>query len=151
MGQDNKQIARRWFEEVWNQGKESTVDELLSADARAFGLTGAGTEIHGPSEFKPFMRNMLGAFPDFHVEIEDMVSEDDRIAVRFRLTGTHKGDSLGFPATGKKIDLTAMTFIHISGGKFIRGWNNWDQLGLLNQLNVSPTSVSVDQFLEARG
>lgn len=127
MGQDNKQIAQRWFEEVWNQGKESTVDELLAADGRAFGLTEAGTEVRGPDEFKPFMRNMLSAFPDFHIDIEDMVSEGEKIAVRFRVTGTHKGDSLGFPATGKKVDLTAMTFIYISGGKFIRGWNNWDQ------------------------
>ena len=150
MPTDYKQLVQRWFEEVWNQQKESTVDELLSPDGIAFGLADAATKVHGPSEFKPFMRNMLNAFPDFHIKLEDMVAEGDKVAVRFQVTGTHKGNGLGFPATGKKIDVSGMTFIHFSGGKLFRGWNNWDQLAMLQQLNVSPAAAHIDQLLKAQ-
>ena len=151
MGQDNKHIAQRWFEEVWNQGKESAIDELLSPEGVGFGLAEGETEVHGPPQLKPFVRNMRNAFPDFHIKIEDMMAEGDKVAVRFQVTGTHKGDGLGFPPTGNKIELTGMTIIRFERGQLVHGWNNWDQLGMLRQLNQSPESVRIDQFLEARG
>ena len=150
MAQDNKHIAQRWFDEVWNQGRESSIDELLSPEGVGFGLAEADTEVHGPAQFKPFARNMRNAFPDFHIKIEDMLAEGDKVAVRFQVTGTHKGDGLGFPATGNKIDLTGITIIQFAAGKLVHGWNNWDQLGMLRQLNVSPAGVRIDQFLETR-
>ncbi|HZS26416.1 MAG TPA: hypothetical protein VFB76_04240 [Candidatus Angelobacter sp.] len=54
---DNKKLVRRWFEEVWNQGREATIDELLSPKGIGFGLAATDTEVHGPTQFKPFVRN----------------------------------------------------------------------------------------------
>ena len=130
MNDDNKQLVRRWFEEVWNQNRESTIDELLSPQGVGFGLTATESEVTS-TQFKPFVRNFRDAFPDLHMEIEDMVAEGDKVAVRLRVTGTHKGGGLGFPATGRKIDITAITIIQFANGQLVQGWNNWEQLGLI--------------------
>jgi steroid delta-isomerase-like uncharacterized protein len=148
MHDQNKQLAKRWFEEVWNQGREGAIDELLSPEGVGFGLAEAGTEVHGPAQFKPFVRNFRDAFPDLRIIVEDMVAEADKVAIRFRVTGTHRGNGLGFPATGRAIDLTAMTIIQIANGQLVHGWNNWDQLGMMEQLGITPGSVKVDRFLE---
>jgi hypothetical protein len=79
MSEANKQLTRRWFEEVWNQGREGAIAELLSPQGVGFGLAATETEVHGPTQFKPFMRNFRDAFPDLHFVIEDMVAEGDKV------------------------------------------------------------------------
>jgi len=148
MSGDNKQLVQRWFEEVWNQNRESAIDELLSPEGVGFGLAATDTEIHGPAEFKPFVRNMRSAFPDLHIAVEDTVAEGDKVAVRLRVSGTHNGGGLGFPATGRKVDVTAITIIQFANGKLVHGWNNWDQLGMMQQLGVIPGPVNMDRLLE---
>jgi steroid delta-isomerase-like uncharacterized protein len=150
MYEENKRLGQRWFEEVWNQGLDGAIDELLSPDGIGFGLAEPGTEVRGPEQLKPFVRNLRDAFPDLHIAVEDMVAEGDRVALRFRVTGTHQGNGLGFPATHRNIDVTGMTIIQFANGKLLHGWNNWDQLGMMEQLGVAPGSVHVDAFLENR-
>jgi steroid delta-isomerase-like uncharacterized protein len=148
MYEENKQLAQRWFEEVWNRGRESAIDELLAEDGIAFGLGESGTPVHAPEQLKPFVRNLLEAFPDLHITIEDMVAEADKVVVRFSATGSHQGNGLGFPPTGRPMSVTGMTILQISNGKLRHGWNNWDQLGMMQQLGVAPGEVRVDQFLK---
>jgi steroid delta-isomerase-like uncharacterized protein len=150
MYEENKQLAQRWFEEVWNQGLENSIDELLAEDGIAFGLAESGTPVHGPEQIKPFVRNLRDAFPDLHITIEDLVAEGDKIAVRFSATGSHKGHGLGFSPTGRPMKATGMTILQIANGKLRRGWNNWDQLGMMQQLGVAPGPVRVNEFLKKR-
>jgi steroid delta-isomerase-like uncharacterized protein len=150
MYEENKQLGKRWFEEVWNEGRIGAVDELLSPEGVGFGLAEPGTEVRGPEGLKAFVRNLRDAFPDLHIAVEDMVAEGDKVAIRFRVTGTHQGNGLGFPATHRPIDITGMTIIQFADGKLVHGWNNWDQLGMMQQLGMAPGSVHVDQFLEKR-
>jgi steroid delta-isomerase-like uncharacterized protein len=150
MSNDNKQLVQRWFEEVWNEGREATIDELMSAAGVGFGLAATKSEVHGPPEFKPFVRNFRDAFPDLHFVIEDMVAEGDKVAVRLGVTGTHQGGGLGFPATGRKINVTAITIIQFANGKLVQGWNNWDQLGMMQQLGMAAGPVDMNQLLEKR-
>jgi steroid delta-isomerase-like uncharacterized protein len=96
------------------------------------------------------VRNFRDAFPDLHMEIKDMVAEGDKVAVRLRVTGTHKGGGLGFPATGRKIDIAAITIIQFAKGQLVQGWNNWDQLGMMQQLGMAAGPVNMDQLLEKR-
>ena len=79
-----------------------------------------------------------------------MVAEGDKVAVRLRVTGTHGGGGLGIPATGRKVDITAITIIQFANGQLVHGWNNWDQLGMMQQLGMAPGSVNMDQLLEKR-
>src|SRR5436190_23741281 len=102
MSERNVTVVRRWFEEVWNQGCEASIDELFPADGVADGLGDSEQDVHGPDEFKPFVANIRGALPDTHSSIDDLLADGDRIPVRVTLPGTHSGPCLGLPATGRK-------------------------------------------------
>ncbi len=148
MSTNARQLVHRWFEEVWNQGREETIDELFAADGITYGL-GEMQDAIGPPGFKVFFRNLRGAFPDIHITIKDTVAEDDKVALRVEITGTHSGNGLGIAPTGKKVSVQGICVIHAAGGKLVAGWNSWDQLGLLRQLNAIPAPRE-DRFLTAK-
>ena len=133
MSADNKAIVYRWFEEVWNKGRVEVIDEMIAEHSVVHGLAG---ELRGPAGFKPFHATFRAAFPDLSIVVDEVITEGDLAAARFTCTGTHQGDSLGFPATGRKVHFTGMTFVRTAGGQVVAGWNNFDQLGMLQQLGV---------------
>ena len=145
--QDVKALVHRWFEEVWNQGREDTIDELLSKDARIFGLGESDAEVRGPYGFKPFFRNLRTSFPDMHIRIEDTIAEGGKAAVRVVMEGTHSGEGLGFPASGRHVRIAGVIIIECAEGKLIAGWNSWNQLGLLRQVGALPAVGESDRFL----
>lgn len=137
MSTENAALLRRWFDEVWNQGRTDAVDEMFSADGIAYGLGEAGVDVRGPAAFKPFVERMRGAFPDFALTIEDTVAEGDRVAARWTARMTHRGDHLGIPATGKEVIITGMTIVRVRDGQIVEGWNNWDIAGMMHQLGAA--------------
>jgi steroid delta-isomerase-like uncharacterized protein len=136
--EDNKTIGRKWFEEVWNQRSIEAIDRRMAADCVIHGLDQAGQDLHGPSGFKPFHQIFLNAFPDLHIDVEDVIEEGDRIAIRWTATGRHTGDSLGFPATNQQMRVSGATFAQIKDGKLVEGWNNFDALTMMQQLGALP-------------
>src|SRR5690606_10596320 len=76
--------------------------------------------------FWPMVDAFRGAFPDLHIEVEDMVAEGDKVTARCRVRGTHRGDALGIAATNKEIDFTGITIARIKNGQLIEGWNSFD-------------------------
>ena len=136
MSEANKALVRRWFEEVWNQGREETVDELFAADGAGYGLGDADVTTHGPAEFKIFMRNLRGGLPDIHMTLEDILAEGDRVMVRLSLAGTHRGSQLGVAPTGRRVQIAGIVVVRIVSGQIMEGWNSWDQLGLLRQIGA---------------
>ncbi len=124
--QANEQLIRRWFEEVWNRKQETAIDEMLAEDCVAYGLPDPDAVVRGPEQFKRFHRGFCGAFPDLQITVEDVIASGDRVAARWRATGTHLGDHLGFPATGKKVQLDGVTIGVIRDGKIKEGWNMMD-------------------------
>ena len=139
MSEENVQIMRRWFQEVWNEGKTETVRELLATNAVTVGQSGPQSLIHGPAEFIAFVAQIRGAFPDIHVVVEDVFATDDKVALRWSATMTHSGDGLGIPATGKPVRSTGITIARIYDGQIVEGWDNWDQLGMWQQLGSYPS------------
>ena len=133
MSAENKALVRRWFDEVWNKGRVSAIDEMIAEHSMVHGL---GADLRGPAGFKPFQAAFRGAFPDIAIVVEEVIAEGDMVAARFTATGTHQGDSLGFPATGRKMRVGGMVFLRTENGQFVEGWNNFDQLGMLQQLGV---------------
>ena len=144
---DVKALVHRWFEEVWNQGREESIDELLAKDGRIFGLGESDAEVRGPYGFKPFFRNLRTSFPDMHIRIEDTIAEADKAAVRIVMEGTHSGGGLGIPATGRRVRVAGIVMVSSAEGKLTAGWNSWDQLGLLRQVGAIPSVGASDRFL----
>jgi steroid delta-isomerase-like uncharacterized protein len=133
---DNISLIRRWYREVWKEGKDETISELLAPDAVLKGQTGPGVEIHGPKEFAAFADRIRKAFPDTAIVVEDAFGIDDKVAVRWSATMTHGGDGLGVPATGKKVRITGMSIARFADGKIVEGWDNWDRLAMLEQIGA---------------
>ena len=134
--EENIQLMRRWFQQVWNEGRIQTVYDLLASDGVARGQRGAETEIRGPEQFAQFVREIRGAFPDIKVQIEDIFGAGDKVVVRWSAKMTHSGDALGIPATGKTVRSRGISIATIDDGKIVEGWDNWDQLGMLAQVGV---------------
>jgi len=129
---ENKALIRRWFEEVWNQGRTELIDELRAPDAIATGLG------EGEADFKAFHAELRGALPDLVVRIEDMLAAGDRVAVRIVFEGTHLGEIMGVAPTGCKVCFTGISIARIADGKIVEGWNSLDRLGLLRQIGAFP-------------
>ena len=134
--EENVQLMRRWFQEVWNEGRTETVYDLLASEAVATGQRGAEAEIRGPEEFVKFVHEIHGSFSDMKLTIEDIFGADDKVVVRWSATMTHTGDALGFPPSGKTIRSRGVSIARIVSGKIVEGWDNWDQLGMLEQIGA---------------
>jgi predicted ester cyclase len=136
MSEANKLLLRRWFEEVWNHKSEAAIDEMFNKHGKSHGFPDADAVLVGPEGFKAVHRNFCGAFPDLHVDIEDILTEGDRVAVRWRVSMTHRGDHLGFPATGKKETLTGSSFLIVKGNQVMEGWNYMDLQAMMQRLQA---------------
>ena len=137
MSEDNKAIMRRWFEEVWNKGREEAIDEMFAEEGVANGLVDeAGRPLRGPAGFKPFFRKFREAFPEMEVVVEDAVAEGDRVAARCVVRARHRGDALGFAATNNPVEFTGMTMARVAGGKIVEAWNNFDFMTMFQQLGA---------------
>jgi steroid delta-isomerase-like uncharacterized protein len=133
---DAATLMRRWFAEVWNEGKVASIDELFPEHAVLWGVGRMGVASQGPAEFKEFHKALRSACPDVHVELEEMVAEGDRAFARWTATMTHTGDGLGMAPTGRALKISGMSALRVRDGKLAEGWNNWDQIGMARQLGV---------------
>ncbi len=137
MSEDNKAFIRRWFEEVWNKGREEAIDEMFAEDGVAYGLSGDDNEpLRGPAGFKPFFRQFRAAFPDIEVVVEDTVCEGDKVAARCTVRAKHHGDTLGFAATHRQMEITGTGIARVRDGKMVEVWNNFDFISMYRQLGV---------------
>jgi len=138
-------VVRRWFEEVWNQGRVELMPELLAADAPVYDVGAPGDVARGPDGFRPAYEKLRGAFPDIHFTIDEAISERDVVAVRWTARMTHCGDQLGCAPTNNPVTVSGMSFARVRGGKAVEAWNNWDMMGLLQQIGqISQTRVVPD-------
>ena len=137
MSGENSALIRRWFEEVWNKGREEAIDEMFAEDGIAHGLSDeSGEPMRGATDYKPFFRKFRNAFPDIEVVVEDTITEGDKVAARCTVRGKHQSDSLGFAATQKPMEITGMTIVRVRDGKIIEAWNNFDFMTMFKQLGA---------------
>ena len=136
MSEENKALLRRFIEEVANKGNLAVIDEIISADVVD----------HNPQPGQPSGRegvkqnfNMFRtAFPDLHITIDDMVAEGDKVAARMTMRGTHRGELMGIPPTGKQVVFSSIEIDRFSGGQCVDHWEQADIMGLMQQLGVAP-------------
>jgi steroid delta-isomerase-like uncharacterized protein len=132
--EENVAILRRWFHEVWNEGRTEIVYEYL--DDNIFATGEAESPIRSREEFLAFVATVRGALPDMKVVVEDAFGVDDRVVLRYTVHATHTGNHLGVPATGKKVSFAGISMVRFSNGKIVQGWDSWDQLKLMQQIGA---------------
>lgn len=144
---DNISLMKRWYHEVWREGKNEIIHELIAAEASLYGQIAPDVEIRGPEGFMAFAERIRNTFPDTEVTVEDVFAVDDKVAARWVATGTHSGDGLGVPASGKRIRICGITIARFKNGKIVEGWDNWDRLGMLEQIGAytSPNAVVLEK------
>ena len=137
MSAENKALARRLVEEAFNAGRLEVVDELVASDFVEHdpSLT---EEVRGPAGVKELIASYRAAFPDIRVTIEDQIADGDYVVSRWSAKGTHQGELMGMSATGKQATVTGITIDRIVDGRIAESWDNWDTLGLMQQLGAIP-------------
>ncbi len=128
-------LARRWFEEVWNKQRREAIAEMLAPNSV---VHEGADDAHGPAGFHPFFDRMQAAFSKIHVTVHDAIAEGDKVCVRWSCTMHHTGSGFGFPATNKQIQTTGISILRTANGKILEGWQNWDMLGLMQQIKSQP-------------
>jgi len=132
----NKRIMHR-FTEFINTASEKLAAELISPNA-VFHVPGRREPLQGPTGYLEIIGVMRSGFPDIQWTLEEMIAEGEKVAARFTMRGTHQGTFSGVPATGKKIEVSAMNFYRLSGGQFVEERGQPDLLGLLQQIGAVP-------------
>lgn len=137
MSAANKAIVQRLYEEVWNRRKLEVIKEIISPShaLQAPNIFGSAT---GPEAYKRNVQAFLTGFPDLRWTIEDTIAEKDKVVACWSISGTHKGDFMGSPATNKKVSVEGITIHNVAGGKIMDSYSNWDVLGMMQQLGVVP-------------
>ena len=125
-------LARRWFQEVWNDRRDATIDEFLTPESVCHADQGElkGVECFRLQQYQPF----LGAFPNLHLTVEDVLASGDQAVVRWSARGTHLGADFGFPPTGRVATMRGMTWMRFDNGKLVEGWQNSDILQVIRSL-----------------
>jgi steroid delta-isomerase-like uncharacterized protein len=137
MSEENKQLVRRWFDEVWNNGRADAIEEMFAENGIAHGLgDDPSNPIRGPRDFRPFHTIFREAFPNMNIIVEDMIAEGDKVAARCSVRAKHEGEFLGRAATQSPVDFSGMTIVRIAGGKIVEAWNNFDFMVLHKQVGL---------------
>ena len=132
----NKQTMHR-FTEFINTASDKMATELISPNA-IFYVPGRPEPLKGPDGYLEIIGMMRSGFPDIQWTLEEMIAEDERVAARFTMRGTHQGTFFGVPPTGNKIKVQAMNFYRLSGGQFVEERGQPDLLALLQQIGAAP-------------
>lgn len=128
--EQNKAVVRRFFEEVWNQGKEDVVDEIFAPTVL----------FNGQSITREALKRALAgrrvAFTDIHVTVEDQVAEGEKVSTRRTWRATHRGPYRGVAPTGKQVTWTQISVVRFSQGRVVEDWAVADEIGILQQLGA---------------
>jgi len=135
--EENKAFVRQMVEEVFNQGNVSRADEFLAPNfvEREELPPGIPRDREGVKQLTTMLRS---AFPDFKATIDDIVAEGDKVVIRQTWSGTHKGESMGVPPTGKSVSFGVIDILRMAGGKCVEHWGQMDSMGLMQQLGAIP-------------
>ena len=121
-------LFRRWFEQVWNEGRADLIAVYASPTALIHALDENGADRVGPEGFRPFYEKMRGALPDIQFTVHEIIESERMAAGRWTATATHRGDHLGMRATNKPMKISGMSIFRIENGQIVEGWNEWDRL-----------------------
>jgi steroid delta-isomerase-like uncharacterized protein len=134
---ENKVLVRQYLDQIVSEGNLSKAEEFLSPEL-VFTSPYTPEPIHGLEGFKQMIAMLHTAFPDLQIREEQMIAEDRTVAARWVASGTHLGNFMNLPPSGKRFEITGMSFYRLEDGKIVEGWVNDDSLGMLRQLGAIP-------------
>lgn len=134
--EENKRIARRFIDEVSGKGNVDLIDELFAEDVIDHTPLG---ETRGREAIKELFENLSAAFSTHDTTIEEIIAEDDMVALRGPSMLTHEGEFMGIEPTGREVQIEGMDFLRIQDGKIAERWVQLDMLGMMQQLGVVET------------
>jgi steroid delta-isomerase-like uncharacterized protein len=134
--EENRAVAHRALEEVWNKGNLDVADEVYAAEF-------VQKDTSPPANlqtYKWYISSTRAAFPDLHITLEEVIAEGDKVVTRFSMTGTHRGMYSGLLPTGRKVTVSGVSIGRFKDGKIVELWGLLDRLSMLEQLGfvVSP-------------
>lgn len=134
----NKAICRRMLEQLWNQHRVDLVQEFFTEDVVQH-IAGGPPVTPGPEGIKEGLTMSLAAFPDNQLTIDDEIAEGDKVVFRWSSTGTHQGELMGIPPTGKQITRSGAAIYRLDNGRIAEVWFFADNLEFMQQLGAIPT------------
>jgi predicted ester cyclase len=134
----NKELVRRLYEEGFNKGDLAVVDELVASDVVTHNpiILDAPT---GPDSIRGGIEMLRSSFPDFHVEVLDLLAEGDRVAAFLLMSGTNSGEYRRGGATERRGTMRAFFIWRVADGRLAESWGLADRLGLLQELGIAPS------------
>lgn len=132
--QDNIAATQRLGEAV-NSGNLEVLREVFAPSV--IDRDPASDQEPGPEGFIHFFTSFRDAFPDLNISVEQLVADEDNVAIAYTITGTHQGDFLGIPATGRPIKARGLQIARFQNGQIVERWGSSDQLGILQQLGAN--------------
>jgi steroid delta-isomerase-like uncharacterized protein len=132
----NKALLHRFYEELWTKGNMEAIPELLAEDfVDHHPLPGAPPGREGLAALVTMWRT---AFPDMRETCEDLIAEGDKVVGHFTMSGTHGGEFMGVPPTGRRVTMSRIDIVRVAGGKITEFWYGEHLLELTQQLGAVP-------------
>jgi steroid delta-isomerase-like uncharacterized protein len=132
--EERKAICRWGYLELWNEGNLDVIEEAVAPDVLVHDVVHG--ELHGRDEIREVVSAFRAAFPDLHMTIEDQVGEGDFVVTRYSVTGTHSGELVDLPPSGKRATVTGVNISRFDGVQIVEAWETWDALWLLQTLGL---------------
>jgi steroid delta-isomerase-like uncharacterized protein len=138
--EENKAVVQRWFSDVVSQGDMSSLDAICAVCHPSFEMVQGVVEPapQGIDGLKGLIATLRTAFPDLHATVDEQVAEGDKVVSRVTMSGTHEGEFMGIPPTGKSFTIPGVSIWEVRGGMLISEWVNWDSMGMMRQLGLAP-------------
>lgn len=133
MSESNELLVRRLVEAVINGRDYSTLQDLLHP---SYVYRSPSEEYRGPQGLEGLFTAYHSAFSDLNLTIDDLFSTDARVAMSFTITGTHDGEMMGIPPTGKSVSVNGIILSTIEDGRIVEEWEIIDQIALFKQLGL---------------
>jgi steroid delta-isomerase-like uncharacterized protein len=136
---ESTEAVMKRFVEFINTADEQLAGQVIASDAVFHAPTHA-EPLRGPAGYLELLAILRTGFPDIHWTLEETITEGDRIAARFTMRGTHRGDFFGIPPTGNKISVQALNFYHLADGQIVGEQGQPDLLGIMQQIGAVPAT-----------
>jgi steroid delta-isomerase-like uncharacterized protein len=132
---ENKAVVRRFIDEIFVRGRTESVDELLADDFVGHTWPSTG---HPKDDLKAAIGRTSKGLTDSAFDVEDVIAEDDRVAVRLTAAATQTGELMGMPASGKRYSIGEIHIFRVHDGRVVEHWHQFDQMGMMKQLGAMP-------------